>query len=211
MTDRTLRGFSIVTGEQSADREEALILGAIAGDGQAFEELYRRHSKRVFRTALRILRNPEDAEDVVQDSFIRAYRHLPSFNRTCAFSTWVTRIGINSALMLLRRHRKTFAGSPIKPNDSENHPIEDLVETSPSPEDFALYKESAKTLAVAIRRLPPPLREAISFRCYQGATTKEAAIILGLTETTVKTRLFRARSRLRPVILKERRRERLIA
>ena len=200
MEGRTPRGYSTVHGNRVADGEEALIVAAMAGDDLAYGELFRRHSRKVFRTVFRIVRNSEDAEDVVQDSFFRAFMRLASFKRTCAFSTWVTRIGINSALLLLRRHRNELHRQLITWDAEDNHPFDDLVEVSPSPEDLAVSTEMANALAGGISRLPTLLRDVISFRCYESASTKEVAMTMGLSEAAVKTRLCRARSKLRQTL-----------
>jgi RNA polymerase sigma-70 factor, ECF subfamily len=194
VNDSLLAG-AVPTGTLTENSESALIAAAQGGDSLAYGELCRRHSGRVFRTVLRILGNAADAEDVVQEALLAAFANISNFAQKSAFSTWLTRIAINFALLLLRR-RSTEVRTAARdiPDDSLFY---DVAEPSPSPEDVARHMELSHAVLKAITQLPPTLQGVIHIRCFQEASTKETAAELGLSERAVRVRLHRARSTLR--------------
>ena len=203
MGERSLARYAAGIGGRVTDSDDLLVAAAVAGDTRAYEELYRRHSKQIFRTVLPIVRNLDDAEDIVQESLMKAFRYLAAFKRQSAFSTWLTRIAINSALMQLRRRRSGGGDRLTTLPEFEEASFDHFVEDSPSPEALLVHAEVTGALARAITLLPPSLREVITIRCYNDASTREIAMVMGLSEAAVKTRLHRARSRLRKSMLKQ--------
>ena len=177
--------------------EKALITSARAGNRNAFGELVRRHSARVYRTSFKMLRNREDAEDNLQNVFCKAYGKIRQFEGHSQFSTWLTRIAINEALMMLRKRRSEALTTCSVGGDAQGHLGE--VETEPpdlhaDPERRYLTKELT---AKAFRVLPPSLRRTFVLQKGEGWTSQELAWALDITAQTVKSRIFRARVRLR--------------
>ncbi|WP_114209897.1 RNA polymerase sigma factor [Acidisarcina polymorpha] len=201
MEDKTTPGF-LPMRESVRAGETTLISAALQGDGDAYQELCRRHSRQVFRTVMRILHNTEDAEDVVQESLIKAFINLPFFKQTSTFSTWLNRIGINFALMQLRRRRSGINRLLTFPIESEESFLMDVATDSPSPEDLVSAAEQHHALLHAISVLPASLRGIIGSRFHQEASIREIATAIGLSEPAVKSRLHRARSRLRQTMAK---------
>src|SRR5246500_2474971 len=133
----------------------ALVIATRHGDMQAFEELVLRHKRRVLAAAQRITNNREDAEDVVQESFHKAFLHLDAFQEKSQFSTWLTRIAMNEAFMLLRRRRGIVEVLPENPDDGMKSSSETFVDQSPSPEQSFWQRECTDLLTEAIDRLNP--------------------------------------------------------
>jgi RNA polymerase sigma-70 factor, ECF subfamily len=179
------------------DSESALIAAAQGGNSLAYGELCRRHSGRVFRTVLPILGNPADAEDVVQDALLAAFANIRNFAQKSAFSTWLTRIAINFALLLLRRRRDGLEARSSAGGLSDDQSFYEVAEPRPSPEDIAGHMELNNAVLQAVTQLPPTLQGVVRIRCFQEATTKETAAALGVSERAVRTRLHRARLTLR--------------
>ncbi len=174
-----------------------LVTAAKSGDHQAYAELCRRHSRQIFRTVLRITRNTEDAEDAVQESLMKAFVHLCSFNGRCAFSSWLTRIAINCAVMQLRRRRK-YPESRLDTSDNFGNEVHrDFVEPSPTPEDLCIQADLARTVRLALNALRPSLKRAMSVRYSQDASVEQIAMQLGITQGATKARLLRGRAALR--------------
>jgi RNA polymerase sigma-70 factor (ECF subfamily) len=197
-THETSRESGLIrNGNGALADEQKLVVQAKSGDSSAFGELYERHQLKIYRSAFRILRNEQDAEDAVQQSFQRAFVNLHRFRGDSAFATWVTRIAINEALMMLRRRRVT---TPLfeTSNDDVNptSPI-DLPDDRPTPEQAFAEKESRAVVAQAISRLRNNLRTVALLRELQGLSNAETARRLGLTVTAVKARTFHARRHLR--------------
>lgn len=167
------------------------------GEQMACAELCRRHSETVLRVVLRITRNLDDAEDVVQDSWMRAFTHIGTFDGRSAFSTWVTRIAINSALGMIRKSRKHKEVSLDDTADPHRPGLTEMLELSRDPEERCLEGERQKLVRQAIRRLPPKLRSAVEIRQSQDGPVSELAILAGVTLPTMKSRLMRARRQLR--------------
>jgi len=156
----------------------------------------------VFRTVLRISHNIDDAEDILQDSWMRAFTHIGTFDGRSAFSTWVTRIAINSALTTMRRRRTQRESSLDDPVDPDNRRVIEMVEPSRNPEEHCLETERLRLVRQAIKRLPSKLRTAIEIRQSQDGSMSELAMLAGVSVPTMKSRLVRARLRLREPLSK---------
>ncbi len=179
--------------------EDGFSLTALqAGDKVEFARLLDAYYQLIYRLAVKILGNPQDAEDVLQETFIKAYRYLPDFNGRSRLSTWLYRIATNEALMLIRR-RKPDAVSIDEPRDGDEQDQEPLqiVDWCCMPEQEMLSSESREYLDQAIETLPTSLRVVFVLRDIEGLSTLETGEVLNLSETAVKTRLSRARLRLR--------------
>lgn len=180
-------------------KSEGFSLEALrAGDRAEFARFVEAYSGIVYRLALKILNNPQDAEDVLQETFIKAFRHLADFDGRSKLSTWLYRIATNEALMVLRR-RKINPLSIDEPDDSaqeEQEPMQ-IIDWCCLPEGEMMSTEARKYMDSAIDKLPYSLRVVFLLREIEGLSTKETADVLNLSETAVKTRLSRARLRLR--------------
>jgi RNA polymerase sigma-70 factor, ECF subfamily len=179
------------------DSDGALVAATKRGDTRAFEELVLRHKQRVLAVAQRITNNREDAEDVAQESFHKAFLHLNAFQEKSRFSTWLTRIAMNEAFMLLRRRRGFLEVLPESPDDGMKSSSEWFVDQSPDPEESCWRRERAELLTEAINRLGPTIRTAILLRDIEERSVKETALILGTSITAVKARVFQGRRKLR--------------
>jgi RNA polymerase sigma factor (sigma-70 family) len=179
-----------------------LVTWAKNGEQLAYVELCRRHREMVFRTVLRITQNTDDAEDILQDSWMRAFTHIGTFDGRSAFSTWVTRIAINSALTAIRRRRTRRELSLDDPVAPDNRRVIEMLEPSRNPEERCLEKERLRLVQQAIKRLPSKLRTAIEIRQSQDGPMSELAMLAGVSVPTMKSRLVRARFRLRKPLLK---------
>lgn len=175
---------------------EALVTAARSGSSAAFSELCSLYSKNIYRKLYSITRNREDAEDALQDSMLRAYVALKEFQGNAQFSTWLTRIAINSALMILRRNRVRRESSyEVSPSGEETYVLE-VVDASPDPEQICDQQQRLGGLMRSIGRLPLSLRQTAELRILEDRSTDEVAELLGLSRLAVKTRLHRARLRL---------------
>jgi len=174
-----------------------LVAATKRGDAQAFEELVLRHRQRVLAVAQRITLNREDAEDVAQESFHKAFLHLDAFQERARFSTWLTRIAMNEAFMLLRRRRGVFEVLPENPDDGMKSSSEAFVDQSPNPEESCSQRERMQLLTEAINRLGPTIRTTILLRDIEEQSVKDTAQILGTSITAVKARVFQGRRKLR--------------
>jgi len=185
----------VVLGNKTSD--ERLIRAGQRGEAQALNILFRRHHKALFHSALSILGNPEDAEDALQDGLLSAFRNLKSFEGRSQFSTWLTRIVINAALM----HRRRLAVRPTmaeaEPLGNNETPIpERLVSKDPTPEQLFGRMEIRETIKHHLGELSPILRTVFVLRFVREYKTTEAARMLCVTVNTVKARLWRARRQL---------------
>jgi RNA polymerase sigma-70 factor (ECF subfamily) len=182
-----------------AKDEATLVREAKAGSYTAFEELVNRYEKKIYRLGLNITGSHEDAEDVLQETFLKAYQHLPDFREDSRFYTWLVRIGVNEGLMKLRRRRadKTVPiDDPAVDEEGTAMPRE-FTDWKPNPEQLLAQSELRHILDNAARSLPPIFRTVFFLRDVEGLSTAETAELLGLTESAVKARLFRARLQLR--------------
>lgn len=178
---------------------EAISLeGLRAGDRTEFARFVEAYSGVIYRLALKMVGNPQDAEDVLQETFIKAFRHISGFDGRSKLSTWLYRIATNEALMLLRRRKHNFLSidEPVENTEEEQEPLE-IVDWCCLPEDELMSAEARKYLDQAIDKLPTSLRVVFLLREIEGLSTQESAEVLNLSETAVKTRLSRARLRLR--------------
>ena len=174
-----------------------LVAAAKNGDHQAYAELCRRHSQRTLRTVLRITRNIADADDTLQEALLKAYTHIGQFDGRSAFSSWLTRIAINAALMLLRKRRsQPVYGFEVDP-ETDDFRLPEPAETSYNPEESCIQNASENELAKAIRYLSPCLRVVIELRCQEDASMAQIAKTLGISKSAVKSRLARARLQIR--------------
>ena len=177
--------------------EEKLIRAGQRGDHQAVETLFRRYQRPLFQTALRVLGNTEDAEDALQDGLLSAYRNLKRFEGRSQFSTWLTRIVINAALMRRRSAKARPAISLDEPPREDELPAtERFADDGLTPEQVFANTEIREMLSENLDQLSPLLRTAFVLREVQGYSTGEAAKKLGVTENTLKARLWRARHQL---------------
>src|SRR6266478_6979625 len=178
--------------------ELALVNAARAGDVTAFEELVRRYDRNVFRIAQHITQNREDAEDVVQDAFIKAYSNLKQFQGQSKFYTWLVRIAVNEALMKLRRRRPERMVSLDEEVKTEDDSVpREVADWSPNPEQMYNRAELRDILSRTIQGLPPGFRTVFILRDVEGLSTEETAQALELSIPAVKSRLLRARLQLR--------------
>jgi RNA polymerase sigma-70 factor, ECF subfamily len=184
-------------GEPVSD-ELALVQSAKNGDVQAFEELVRRYDRNVFRIAQHITHNREDAEDVVQDAFLKAYENLHQFQGQSKFYTWLVRIAVNEALMKLRRIKpgRTVSLDEEVKTDEDSLPRE-VADWSPNPEQQYNQAELRDILTRTIQGLPTSFRTVFVLRDVEGLSTEETAEALDLSIPAVKSRLLRARLQLR--------------
>jgi RNA polymerase sigma-70 factor (ECF subfamily) len=190
-------GTPCSAGKAAQTDERFLVAQAKSGGSSAFGELYERHRLRIYRTAFRILRNPQDAEDATQRSFQRAFINLGRFREDSSFSTWVTRIAINEALMLLRQRRSATPLSESGNDDVQAPSGLDLADERPTPEQALAENELRLAVIQAISQLRESLRTVVLLRELQGFSNAEIALRLGLTVSAVKARTFHARRYLR--------------
>ena len=174
-----------------------LVAVAKDGDHQAYAELCRRHSKKTLRAILRITRDVADAEDTLQETLLKAYVHIGRFEGRSAFSTWLTRIAINSALMLSRKKRSHYVYSLESGSDVDDFKLPEPMETSYNPEDSCIQNALEDEVDQAIRYLSPTLRGVAQIRYREDASVAQIAKMLGISEAAVKSRLLRARSKIR--------------
>src|SRR5271166_3860055 len=177
--------------------EDKLIRAGQRGDSQAVEALFSRYHRPLFQTALRVLGNAEDAEDALQDGLLSAYRNLPRFEGRSQFSTWLTRIVINAALMRRRSKRARPAVSlDERTADGELPLAERFADESPNPEQLYAGTELGDRVNKNLAQISPLLRTAFWLREIEGLSAEEAAQVLGVSRNTLKARLWRARQEL---------------
>src|SRR6202158_505476 len=178
--------------------ELALVQAAKGGDVGSFEELVKRYDRNVFRIAQHITQNREDAEDVVQDAFIKAYTNLKQFQGQSKFYTWLVRIAVNEALMKLRRRRPERTASLDEEIKTEDDSVpREVADWSPNPEQQYKQAELREILDKTINGLPASFRTVFVLRDVEGLSTEETADALELSIPAVKSRLLRARLQLR--------------
>jgi RNA polymerase sigma-70 factor (ECF subfamily) len=175
--------------------ETTLITAVRRGEAAAFDSLYRAHAAKLVRTVQRITRNHEDAEDAAQDSFLRAFTHFESFDGRSTFATWLTRIGINSALMILRKKRSVLEAALSSSTLAEV--MEAAPDISPDPEELYEYLERKRILENAITKLSQKKKEVLELHSLQERSLPEAARQLGVSLTVAKARVFHAKTALR--------------
>src|SRR5258708_10750988 len=186
------------------DEEAAVVLAAKSGDGQAFEILVERYQQRILATARRFTRIREDAEDIVQQSFQKAFVYLHKFEGKSSFSTWLTRIAINEALMFLRKGRvlREVSIDDLSGNEATAPGLE-IPDSRASPESAFLQSERNRVLSAAMDELTPGIRTAIELRDLGELSTKKVARVLGLSIEAVKGRVYQGRRKLHRVLKRE--------
>jgi RNA polymerase sigma-70 factor (ECF subfamily) len=190
--------FRLLAGATDA----VLVTAAKSGDQTAFAQLWERHSNRVFRRVYRITGNRDDAEDVLQGAWMKAYAHLKTFEGRASFSTWVTRIAINSALMALRRKR-AHPETSMEVYDGETWRWLDVADQTKDVEELFTRDEIAQRLKRAICRLKPRQRKVVEIHHLNDGSLKETADLSGISMGTTKSRLSRARISLRKALQSE--------
>jgi RNA polymerase sigma-70 factor, ECF subfamily len=195
-----------VTGEPVSRRafareEYELVAAANRGDSAAFAALCKQAASSVFNVARRMMRNNEDAEDVLQESFQQAFVHLKSFNGDSRFSTWLTRIAINTALMKLRKKNPLRDVSLDESAGTEESSYRIHIEDHGlNPEQLCAQEEQQQILSEAMNALTPGMRKAIELREFDERSTEETAQIMGISVSAVKARVFHGRRKLRETL-----------
>ena len=191
-----MAGFALLERAQvEAWTDEEVVARVLAGETALFEILMRRHNQRLYRVARAVLRDDAEAEDVMQDAYVRAYQHLAQFAGRARFSTWLTRIAFHEALARVqRRARYEYIDSA---NDSSGGIMSLLATTAPNPEQQTSQRELGTVLESAILALPGKYRAVLVMRDIEEMSTAEAAECLEISEENVKVRLHRARALLR--------------
>ncbi len=180
------------------DDEAQLVTAAKAGDAASFSELVARYERKIFRLAQNITQNREDAEDVMQEAFLKAYTHLDGFQGDSRFYTWLVRIAVNEALMKLRKRRGGKEVSLDEPVETEEDFVpREIADWGPSPHQRYEQSQMNSILSEAIEKLEPDFRVVFLLRDVEELSTEETAKLLGLSVPAVKSRLLRARLRLR--------------
>jgi RNA polymerase sigma-70 factor (ECF subfamily) len=191
------RMSSAVALDNSRDSDAEIIQQVLAGNTALFELLMRRYNERIYRAARSIVRDEQEAEDIMQQAYVNAFTHLRQFNGSAQFSTWLTRIAINEALARVRRRGRYEA------LDDDLSNVEPFMSTNPvqNPERQAFVGELRGLLEWAIDTLPDGMREVFVLRDVEGLSTAEVAESLEVSEDVVKTRLSRGRAALRRALL----------
>ena len=174
----------------------ALVHACKQGDVNAFGQLVKRYDTRLFRIAQHVTHNREDAEDAVQEAFLKAFRNLSKFQEKSQFSTWLIRITVNESLMKVRKQRYTRE----IPIESDSHEEIEVVDWSPNPEQLYRTSELRNVLRSQLQELAPSLRVAFILRDIEGLSSEEAARVLEITVDALKARLWRARLKLRHLL-----------
>jgi RNA polymerase sigma-70 factor, ECF subfamily len=195
---------------QTVDQEDGffrssefhLIAAAKNGHAAAFDVLCHPHTKRLFRRTYSITRNREDAEDALQDSFLRAFVHIHKFDGRSSFSTWLTRIAINSALMILRKKRGSREIAMEVPEQLDVTGLEwEVADHAPNPEEECARSEIGNILRAHIRELRPTLRAVFEARHLQEFSRRETAGKVGISDSAAKARAFHGKSALRKALI----------
>ncbi|HJY30991.1 MAG TPA: peroxidase-related enzyme [Pyrinomonadaceae bacterium] len=181
----------------SDDPDFEIVARVKNGETDAFEELVRKHGRRVYRSLMGILGSPEEAEDALQDAFLKAFQHLPNFEARSRFSTWLVRIAINTGLQRLRG-RKDFDSLD---EESEQFKPRSIQAWTDSPEDYYSREELRKLVEKEVMKLPVKYRVALMLRDLEELSTEEAAAALGLTVPGLKARVLRGRLMLREAMV----------
>jgi RNA polymerase sigma-70 factor, ECF subfamily len=184
--------------EAAPGSDARLLAAARSGQSIAFGELFSRYKRRIFHLAQRITRNHEDAEDVVQEAFQLAFVHLDDFKGGSRFSTWLSRIAINVALMKLRKKARKVEVSIDEHSESDDMSFRDAVtDLAPNPEQDCLRQERSQILREALAELRPNARRVLELYELEGRSMKEIAENLGISVPAVKARIFHARPKMR--------------
>lgn len=188
-----------VANSQQPMSDEEVVVRVLAGQTEMFEIVMRRHNQRLYRVARGILRNDGEAEDVMQDAYVRAYEHLQQFAGTAKFSTWLTRIAVHEALARRQRSNRYEEFEPM--SETMGDPMDRFASLTPNPEQQTSTIELRKLLEDAVEKLPDSYRTVFMLRDVEEMSTTDAAYALDITEDNVKIRLHRARTLLRKSLL----------
>jgi RNA polymerase sigma-70 factor, ECF subfamily len=194
MSTNILRHFVVQHLQRS---DEQLLSQATSGDQQAFAELCLRYRGMLMNRIYRIVRHQEDAEDVLQETYLKAYQHLQTFRGACSFSTWLVAIGTNMSLMLLRRRKILGQYSSDAVTEDGDTLVMEWRDTAPDPEQRCMMSQTRQKLKHALTRLSPQVRTLLEMYYKHELRLKDAAQILGISEATTKSKLLRARRTLR--------------
>src|SRR5580692_4423734 len=178
------------------EQQQEVRAGVLGERDQELDSVVSRYLPMFYKRAFRFLENATDAEDAVQDAPLSAYRHLGQFRGQAQLSTWLTTIVTNAALMQLRRRRGSYLSLDEEQGEEGLTFSEQLPDSRPSPEEVCSTAEARDRLAEGVKQLSPTLRQAFQLRDIDGLTTKEAAVVLGVPQGTVKAQLARARAKL---------------
>jgi len=179
--------------------------GELAGARERFAELVARHQRRALRIAFHYVRDAADADEAVQDAFVKAYSHIGTFREELPFEVWFTRILINGCLDRIKarkRREKWLVPPTIDPSGVERNPTEFLPARGPSPEEYVLRQERRRQLQAALGQLPERQRLVFALSHFEGRSSREVSQLTGLNESTVRVHLFRAIRRLRGLLAK---------
>ena len=179
------------------DDEALLVSAAKSGDEGAFEELINRYERKIFRLTMNITQNREDAEDSMQEAFLKSFTNLDRFQGDSRFYTWLVRIAVNEALMKLRKRRPNQVSLDEPINTDDDSIFREIEDWGPSPEKKFAQTELNEILNSVIQDLDPIFRVVFLLRDVEGVSTEETAQILGISVAAVKSRLLRARLKLR--------------
>jgi RNA polymerase sigma-70 factor (ECF subfamily) len=200
MNDASTVGVNVTATVNLKASDAAVVEAARRHDPDAFEEIVTRYGPRIFRLARNITRNREDAEEVSQDSFARAFLHLDTFRGDSRFSTWLSSIAINQALMKLRARRRRELHYVCPDTREDTQFRAEVADGTPTPEQQYSQKELQRILASAMQDLPLASREVLQLREVEERSTAETARILGLSISAVKSRMLRGRQKLRQAL-----------
>jgi RNA polymerase sigma-70 factor (ECF subfamily) len=191
-------GMWLKTAFETKEERDRLLRLALNGDPQALNRLFASYMRPLYQVALRVLRSPQDAEDALQDGLLSAFQHLREFHGRSQFSTWLTRIVINAALMRLRKSRRQQAASiDEEPMGRDDQPsAAKIADPSANPEELYTQEEQFRILEKGLQNLPALYRSALQARDVDGLDSGEAAKTLGVTTGTLKSRLHRGRMRI---------------
>jgi RNA polymerase sigma-70 factor (ECF subfamily) len=187
-----------MNGNENKVETEGFSLEALhKGDPEEFSRLVDAYSSKIYRLAIKMLNQQQDAEDILQETFLKAYRGLKSFDGRSKLSTWLFRIATNEALMVIRRKHPEVVSidEPVETEEGEQEPIQ-IIDWCCLPENELLSEETKEKLDAAVQKLPARLKVVFLLRDINDLSTHETAEVLGLSDTAVKTRLSRARLRL---------------
>lgn len=183
----------------AGDSSLPLIARVLAGDAEAFAEIVRLHECNIYRTCMTITENSADAEEAMQETFVKAYQHLGQFRAQSRFSTWLTRIAINESLQLLRKNKRTVSLDEMMETEEEIVPRQ-IQDWGPNPEQLYAAEEMRQIVESALMSLPAPYRITVLLRDVCGLSTAEAAQILDASIPAVKSRLLRGRLMVREAL-----------
>jgi len=188
----------MIVNENKVETEGFSLEALQAGNPEEYSRIVDAYYSKIYRLAIRMLNQQQDAEDVLQETFLKAYRGLKSFDGRSKISTWLFRIATNEALMVIRRKHPEMVSidEPVETEEGEQEPLQ-IIDWCCLPEEELLSEETRERLDAAVQKLPERLRVVFLLRDMNDLSTHETAEVLGLSDTAVKTRLSRARLRLR--------------